>query len=504
MKKIIPSLIASGLICSNMLALEVNVNKIKESIPSNKPINVINISDIDNSIVKKTKDIEKYPKWAQEKKTIKTSMITLNDLLEEVIPESVYVKIDKDIFLKYSSLVIPTFKSSNQTIGEILDRMADNFDVFINIKDNEVEVKLVDNMIFQLPLSNGFETKTDIQIGAAADSSGSNSKISSRTTLETENFDIIKENLDTLMETASDVSGIPHYFLSNKDTGILNVTGTRSTLKKLEEYIKEIIEANTRVVLLEAKILKFSSSDSKSFGVKWNDIFKTLNLNSNLGNMSINALKPSIGDTSNQISLGNPYATRDSSTSIINLGAVATPDAIIKALDRQGDVETVAEPTLRINNNQATTVFSGVVKSYVSNVSTTTDENGGVSTDLEVDKLEEGFNMTIKPRINKDTNEIELFMVPVLNTLVAMNSQSASDVEVKLPIVDSRSMNLSTKIKNGETLILAGLKEKGSNNVSSGVPILSKIPVINNLFGYKEKISTQNELVIIIKAQVLK
>lgn len=503
MKKIIPSLIVSSLICSNLLSLEVNVNKIKESIPSNKEIKVINISDIDNSKVKNEKSIDKYPKWAQQKKTIKTSMITLNELLEEVIPEDIYVKIDKEIFLKYSSLVVPNFKSSNQTIGEILDRMADNFDVFINMKNNEVEVKLVDNMIFQLPLSNGFETKTDIQIGADTDSSGSNSKISSSTTLETENFDVIKENLTSLMEAASDTSGIPHYFLSNKDTGILNVTGTRSTLKKLESYIKEIIEANTKVVLLEAKILKFSNSDSKSFGIKWNDIFNTLNLQG-LGTMSINALKPSIGDTSNQIALGNPYSTDGSSTTVMKLGSIASPDAIINALDRQGDVETVAEPTLRINNNQATTVFSGVVKSYVSNVSSTTDENGNVTSDLEVDKLEEGFNMTIKPRINKDTNEIELFMVPVLNTLVAMNSQSADGVEVKLPIVDSRSMNLSTKIKNGETLILAGLKEKGSNNVNSGVPILSKIPVINNLFGYKEKISTQNELVIIIKAQVLK
>lgn len=503
MKKIIPSLIVSSLICSNLLSLEVNVNKIKESIPSNKEIKVINISDIDNSKVKNEKSIDKYPKWAQQKKTIKTSMITLNELLEEVIPEDIYVKIDKEIFLKYSSLVVPNFKSSNQTIGEILDRMADNFDVFINMKNNEVEVKLVDNMIFQLPLSNGFETKTDIQIGADTDSSGSNSKISSSTTLETENFDVIKENLTSLMEAASDTSGIPHYFLSNKDTGILNVTGTRSTLKKLESYIKEIIEANTRVVLLEAKILKFSNSDSKSFGIKWNDVFNTLNLQG-LGTMSINALKPSIGDTSNQIALGNPYSTDGSSTTVMKLGSIASPDAIINALDRQGDVETVAEPTLRINNNQATTVFSGVVKSYVSNVSSTTDENGNVTSDLEVDKLEEGFNMTIKPRINKDTNEIELFMVPVLNTLVAMNSQSADGVEVKLPIVDSRSMNLSTKIKNGETLILAGLKEKGSNNVNSGVPILSKIPVINNLFGYKEKISTQNELVIIIKAQVLK
>ncbi len=503
MKKIIPSLIVSSLICSNLLSLEVNVNKIKESIPSNKEIKVINISDIDNSKVKNEKSIDKYPKWAQQKKTIKTSMITLNELLEEVIPEDIYVKIDKEIFLKYSSLVVPNFKSSNQTIGEILDRMADNFDVFINMKNNEVEVKLVDNMIFQLPLSNGFETKTDIQIGADTDSSGSNSKISSSTKLETEDFDVIKENLTSLMEAASDTSGIPHYFLSNKDTGILNVTGTRSTLKKLESYIKEIIEANTKVVLLEAKILKFSNSDSKSFGIKWNDIFNTLNLQG-LGTMSINALKPSIGDTSNQIALGNPYSTDGSSTTVMKLGSIASPDAIINALDRQGDVETVAEPTLRINNNQATTVFSGVVKSYVSNVSSITDENGNVTSDLEVDKLEEGFNMTIKPRINKDTNEIELFMVPVLNTLVAMNSQSADGVEVKLPIVDSRSMNLSTKIKNGETLILAGLKEKGSNNVNSGVPILSKIPVINNLFGYKEKISTQNELVIIIKAQVLK
>lgn len=448
--------------------------------------------------------LKNLPKWSKNKMSIQTGMITLYDLLNKVIPSTIDLRVDNQIMLNYKKMVIPSLNIIDKPLYEVIERIKDSYNVFIDIDERSCNVKLTKNLIVQLPLNNTIENETKVQIGADSSDSGANSNISSNSTITSAEFDKILDDINDLLNSYTEGSpygdSVTHYIFGNKDTGIITISGTRQISSEIKNYVDSIINENRKSILVEAKIIKFANSDTTALGISWNQVFETLNL-SNLGSMRLTIGKPAIGDTSNSIVMSDPFAAGQQ-TGIINFGTSATPDAVVKALDSQGLIENVSEPKLKISNNQPTTIFSGTVKTYVSEITVEQTERGS-STSYDTDVIQEGFNMTLKPRILPNGEEIELFIVPVLNNVLAMNEAGDGETRLKLPIIDSRSLNLITKIKNGETIVLAGLKEKSKNSTGSGLPVLSKLPFVKNLFGYKENIQSENELIIILKAKIL-
>ena len=57
---------------------------------------------------------------------------------------------------------------------------------------------------------------------------------------------------------------------------------------------------------------------------------------------------------------------------------------------------------------------------------------------------------------------------------------------------------------SGETVVLAGLISEGSGSNSSGVPGLSRIPVLGGLFGMQGKSKNRDELVVLITPTVVR
>jgi general secretion pathway protein D len=58
-------------------------------------------------------------------------------------------------------------------------------------------------------------------------------------------------------------------------------------------------------------------------------------------------------------------------------------------------------------------------------------------------------------------------------------------------------------VQSGDTMVLAGLIKDDKNNGSSGLPLLSEIPVLGALFGAKSDTSTRRELIITITPRVV-
>src|SRR5690606_39420986 len=59
-------------------------------------------------------------------------------------------------------------------------------------------------------------------------------------------------------------------------------------------------------------------------------------------------------------------------------------------------------------------------------------------------------------------------------------------------------------VPSGETIVLAGLITDGSERGSSGIPGLSRIPVIGGLFGQQGASKTRDELVVLITPTVVR
>lgn len=78
------------------------------------------------------------------------------------------------------------------------------------------------------------------------------------------------------------------------------------------------------------------------------------------------------------------------------------------------------------------------------------------------------------------------------------NSAIASDI-----ITNTRTLQTSVKIKNGQTIALGGLISNEEKKSVSGVPLLMDIPWLGELFKSTSTDEVQKELKIIMKITVL-
>jgi len=58
------------------------------------------------------------------------------------------------------------------------------------------------------------------------------------------------------------------------------------------------------------------------------------------------------------------------------------------------------------------------------------------------------------------------------------------------------------RIKNGEVILLGGLEKKKNSNSGSGVPLLSKIPILKWIFSSRTKDKENSKLHLLIKTTV--
>ena len=60
------------------------------------------------------------------------------------------------------------------------------------------------------------------------------------------------------------------------------------------------------------------------------------------------------------------------------------------------------------------------------------------------------------------------------------------------------------QVNSGDTAVIGGLMQDTVNDSNSGVPFLSKIPIIGGLFSYEDDLREKSELIIFIKPIVIK
>jgi len=71
-----------------------------------------------------------------------------------------------------------------------------------------------------------------------------------------------------------------------------------------------------------------------------------------------------------------------------------------------------------------------------------------------------------------------------------------------LPPIDRQGVEVVNVIKDGEFQILGGLKVKRTSSNSNGVPVLSSIPLIKNLFKSRDRRKDNYELLILLMPKI--
>ena len=169
---------------------------------------------------------------------------------------------------------------------------------------------------------------------------------------------------------------------------------------------------------------------------------------------------------------------------------------IVRLLDDASDVRILSTPSVLVRNNAEAKLDVGT-KIPVNSTSFNPIDGGNQNgTYTQVQYLDTGVILTVKPRISRDGT---VFME--IDQEVSSPGELGAGGNRE---VNSRNLVTEAAIKSGETVMLAGLILDNKTRGSNGLPFLSRLPVVGGLFGQQTDSSDRSEVIILVTPRVIR
>ncbi|MGH7753875.1 MAG: type II secretion system protein GspD, partial [Gemmatimonadales bacterium] len=107
-----------------------------------------------------------------------------------------------------------------------------------------------------------------------------------------------------------------------------------------------------------------------------------------------------------------------------------------------------------------------------------------------------GTRLAVRPTINQD-GYVSLLIRQEVN-------QATSEVQFDAPVISTREAVTQVLVRDGQTIVLGGLKDQQRDVTRSGVPILSGLPLIGGLFGSENRRNTNTELYLFLTPRIIR
>ena len=280
-----------------------------------------------------------------------------------------------------------------------------------------------------------------------------------------------------------------------KEQNGLMVIGTNDVLVEVKEFVDEIDHA-TPQILIEALVVDFNTSDIfelgatiaqgaapdssflTPFGIFGGGAAQTGGLTIQGGGRQVNKFTNMIG--------------------ISNIGRLPEDFYFkIQALDREGKASIRSRPQIATLNGHTASIEIGTTQYYILKTNTPLQSpNQIISQESErFEKIEANVSLEITPWVSS-SGEVTAEIHPEFNTPVGdLNSETP-------PTINSRVLDSTVRLKDGETIILGGLIRDSQTKTVNKVPLLGSIPLLGQLFRNRSNNKEREELVIFITPHV--
>jgi type II secretion system protein D len=181
-------------------------------------------------------------------------------------------------------------------------------------------------------------------------------------------------------------------------------------------------------------------------------------------------------------------------------GAIgSTLNAYVRALETTSRFKVIERPSVYTENNTLAVIASG---SQVPVPSSTTSGFAGTSS-----------NLTTTSSIAYEDVLLQLDIIPLINAnhdvslkIRQTNNSLGNNVDIsgnEVPTINTQEINTTITVPDKSTVVIGGLINDTTNRNTSGVPLLSDIPVLGYLFKDTIKSKERDELIIMIQPTVV-
>jgi len=292
---------------------------------------------------------------------------------------------------------------------------------------------------------------------------------------------------------------------ADPSTNSLIITAAEPLYRQMRAVIDQL-DTRRAQIYVEAIIVKVDASKGAQFGIQWQNLFgnkgdKTLSgLGTNFGSGNNNIINLSAAAT--QGLQGAAEALADGVPTGLNIGFLKkvgsfyTLGAIANFLETQTGANILSTPNLVALDNEEAKIVVGQNVPFVTG-SFTTGANASTNPFTTVERKDVGLVLRVRSQIGEG-GAVRMTIVQENSSLVP-GSNSATG-----PITDKSEIQTTVTVDDGGLLVLGGLMRDEYTDGDDGVPGLSKIPLLGNLFKSANRTRKKSNLMVFLRPMVLR
>lgn len=279
---------------------------------------------------------------------------------------------------------------------------------------------------------------------------------------------------------------------ANQKRNSLIACDTKDNLNKIMTEIKKA-DKQPQQLLIEAVILDVQLDDKTEIGVNWDilsDRMYDISYRQNLG-----ARLSAVGATSTTRADTTAFnTTSDTGTEGGYFALISgTIRNVIHLLQEKKDIEILASPQVMVLSGESASIETVTELPYreitetsgAGLLSTTQFKSVGVKLNVTATLIDNNYILvTVEPEQSVNTGEF--------------------GTTSEIPIIDTRKAKTTLLLKDGEVVVMGGLRRKETTNQVSKIPLLGDLPLIGVLFRNTKKVVKNSELLVLLSPHIHK
>jgi len=264
--------------------------------------------------------------------------------------------------------------------------------------------------------------------------------------------------------------------VANAPTNALVIRTAPPNYPLLRETI-DALDTRPAQVLFEVTIAEIALGRGFEFGVDWSAVNRGGDVQGQFGNTGI----PDTGSTSALLRL-------------VRLDGTAVR-ALLRSIASTSDVRVLSTPEIVATNNREATILVGSKVPFISSTRLGND----VSIDRAVQYQDVGTKLSIIPTINDDG----YVSVQLLQEVSSLTQQTIS-AALSAPVISTREASTRAILRDGQTVVIAGLIGDNRTTSNQGIPLLMDIPYLGAFFRRQVVTRQRTELAIFVTPYVVR
>ena len=260
-------------------------------------------------------------------------------------------------------------------------------------------------------------------------------------------------------------------------TNTLIIKDTEASIANVKRLI-QTLDTPVQQVVIEARLVSVDESVGEELGVKWN-----------VSNAHGSSSNPTDGKW---FAGGTSTFSTPSQGGTISLGRLTKNfalDLTLAAYESENRTDVIASPRVTTTNQKEALIEQGY------EIPSLTSASSGATT---IEWKKAVLSLKVTPQITPDDSvflDLEITQDEIGETVTTVAGQAAS--------IQTRSIETSVLVGNGETLVLGGIFQQTITRNTQKIPLLGDIPVVGWLFKSVNNKNQKREVLIFITPHIV-